>query len=85
MEYKTVKFWEDILDQFEKDATSTGLCDVEKFRKCIWTDDITRSWCILKAKEFINLSRKKDLYTGHFFLFIYNYCADRNIRIEFLK
>ena len=84
MEYKTVKFWEDILDQFVKDDKITLLCQIDNFFD-FWTDSSNCYYIKTKAKEFLIQTKRNKVQIGNWFLFVTGVEIYRNIRIEFLK
>jgi hypothetical protein len=42
MEYKTVKFWEEILEQYCKAKNVVNLCGIDNFGKEIWSNSVKK-------------------------------------------
>lgn len=84
MEYKTVEFWEDILDQFVKDEKKTLLCEIDNFY-LFWSDSSNNYYIKTKAKEFLTQTKRNKVQIGNWFLFVTGVQIYKDIRIEFLK
>lgn len=84
MEYKTVKFWEDIYNSYVKDKEETVLCSNINFKEFVWGIEEPKDWIRNKAKEFV-ISTNKDAIVGMWYLFASLLCFNKDIRIEFLK